>query len=181
MQNVIICVLIAVFVLAGKPAQAQDGGLLTTQTAGTLHFELLGTNGAASWLEFGLGTPDFPSDLEERRWVFFHNSQFGNQLRSHDTVNAGLVAAGQSLDFYVVTTFANKTHVAFSSRIATPTPSDLVVFHDTDNSLGFGGTVAETLGIDDWVLHLDDAASMCCDDDDNELIIHVYISPAPMS
>lgn len=61
--------------------------------------------------------------------------------------------------------------------LGTPSTADLEVFRDRDNSLGLGGSIVETVGLDHWVLHLDDAASV--DDDDNEMIIDVRVRPVP--
>ena len=92
-------------------------------------------------------------------------------------VDVGLVAAGTALDFYNLSDFAGVSW-AFSSNLdSTPSPSDLEVFGDRDNSLGFGGSIVEILGVDHWILHLDDAASS--DDDDNEMIIDVRVRPVP--
>ena len=154
--------------------------LLITSQPGNLIIEALAGHGATSNQEFGLGTPSISSTAAERDVIFtIHlvNEQIGSVTPS-PIVDKGFLAAGTVLDFYNISDFGG-LHFAFSSTLGlSPSPSDLVVFTDIDNSLGFGGSVVETIGIDDWVLHLDDAASICCDDDDNEMIIRVRIEPA---
>ena len=82
-------------------------------------------------------------------------------------VDLGFFPAGSQLDFYNVSSYGG-TFFAFSSALdGSPTARDLVVFRDTNNSLGFGGSAVETVGVDEWILHLDDAASLG-NDDDNE-------------
>ncbi|MGI6124791.1 MAG: hypothetical protein ACOYIG_11530 [Acetivibrionales bacterium] len=93
-------------------------------------------------------------------------------------VNMGYYPAGTTLDFYNCSTYMGATQWAFSSSLTTiPTPSDLEAFTDRDNSLGFGGSAVETLGPDQWLLHLDAAVSI--DDDDNDIIVKAWVEPIP--
>jgi uncharacterized protein (TIGR03437 family) len=46
-----------------------------------------------------------------------------------------------------------------------------VVFRDTNNSLGMGGSIIEQTSANTWLLHLDDARSSQFDDDDNDVLI----------
>lgn len=150
--------------------------LLTTSQAGDLIFEVLRGEGATSTQEFGFGTPSTGSSIAERDVIFVIELNGGvSSVAPSPVVNAGYFTAGSSLDFYNVSNFGG-TFFAFSSALGgSPTPSDLVVFADADNSLGFGGSIVETIGVDNWILHMDDAASICCDDDDNEIVIQVWV------
>jgi len=157
--------------------EAVKGAFLNTSTSGDLIFEIIEGHGATSTLEFGLGTPDVNSTIYQRNVIFTINLVDENVASVYPSriVNMGYFPAGSGLDFYNLSNYSG-THWAFSSNLdSEPTPSDLVVFRDTDNSLGYGGTVIETISVDNWILHLDCAASICCDDDDNEMIIRVRV------
>lgn len=155
------------------------GTLITTTVAGDLIFEVLSGEGASSTQEFGFGTPSTSSTIGDRDVIFLISLNGGvSGVSPAATVNTGFFPAGSELDFYNVSDFGG-TFFAFSSTLGgSPTASDLVVFADADNSLGFGGSVVEMVGTDNWILHLDDAASICCDDDDNEMVIRVYVDPS---
>jgi hypothetical protein len=157
-------------------------GLITTSIDGDLIFELLSAEGANSMQEFGIGTPSTSSTRAERDAIFVAAldqavpNGFSSVLPSNP-VNIGFFPAGSSLDFYEVSDFGG-TFFAFSSHMgAAVTPSDRVVFTDSDNSLGFGSSVVQILGSDHWLLHLDDAASFTFDDDDDELLVRVRVEP----
>ena len=155
-----------------------QSALLVTSTGGELVFELLNGDGLGE-VEFGLGTPA-PSTTADQRDVIFtvHLDFSGPSVEPSTIVNKGHYPAGSALDFYGASDFRGSRYWAFSSHLGgTPSPSDLVMFTDTDNSLRRGGSIVETLGTDHWILHLDDAASICCDDDDNELLVDVHIEP----
>ena len=156
-----------------------NAGILTTTISGDLIFEALEGHGATSDQEFGLSTPAIGTPASLRQRVFtLHlvNEQIGSVTPSQ-TVNMGYFAAGSSLDFYEISSWGGR-YWGFSSHIGqSPVFADITVFQDTDNSLGFGGSVVETLGVDTWVLHLDAAYSVFLDDDDNELVIRVHVEP----
>jgi hypothetical protein len=162
--------------LASDPAWA---ALITTTISGDLIFEALEGHGGKSNQEFGLGTPSINSTPAQRDSIFtlhLDNDQLVSTTPSA-VVDKGFFPAGSALDFYELSDFLSPLY-AFSSALGgSPSPSDLVVFRDKDNSLGLGGSVVEVLGVDDWKLHLDDAASVDFDDDDNELVIRVHVQP----
>ena len=168
-----ICLLLLAF------ASTQAHALLVTTTPGDLIFEFLDGKGGTSTQEFGLGTPSTSSTIAERDVIFLVElaSETVASVSPTSIVNFGFFDAGSVLDFYNVSSFGG-TFFAFSSSLGgSPTARDLVVFTDTNNSLGFGGSAVEIVGIDNWILHLDDAASLS-NDDDNELIISVRVVPS---
>lgn len=156
-------------------APGQSAFLVTT-TGGDLVFELLNGEGLAD-VEFGMGTPATGTSTDQRDVIFAVHLGFSEvDVEPSATVNKGYFPAGSPLDFYGISDFRGSRYWAFSSHLGgNPSSSDLAMFTDTDNSLGRRGSVVETLGADHWVLHLDDAASICCDDDDNELVIGVRV------
>lgn len=162
---------------------AANAGLITTTISGDLVFEALEGHGATSDQEFGLGTPNQGTPAHLRQTVFtLHlvNEQI-NSVTPTQTVNMGYFAAGTALDFYEISSWYGE-YWAFSSHIGqSPSFADITVFQDTDNSLGFGGSVVETIGLDSWVLHLDAAYNQYIDDDDNELVIRIHVEPRTLS
>lgn len=163
---------VIVFALVFGSAQA---GLISIPVSGHLIFVAVEGHGGTSEQEFGIIAPG-----GEREMVFTLHLVDGNLASTspQPVVDMGLFSAGTSLDFYNVSWF-DGPKFAFSANLAgSPTPSDLVVFTDRDNSLGLGGGVVEVLGDNHWLLHLDDAASFNYDDDDNELIIDVRVIPS---
>jgi hypothetical protein len=166
-------------VLLTIPNESLAGSLLTTTTDGHLVFEAIEGHGATSTQEFGLGTPAMDSTPSERQRIFtIHlvNEQI-ESVTPTPIVDMGFFPAGTALDFYNLSDF-NGVHWAFSEHLGSnPSAPDLEVFADRDNSLGFGQSVVEILGVDEWILHLDDAASV--DDDDNEMVIRVRVERVP--
>ena len=167
MRNAIILVL-----LLGSVAHAD---LITTTQPGNLVFEIIQGEGGTSNQEFGIGRHD---DLASLETIFIVHLNGGVTGATPSTiVDMGFYAAGSGLDFYNISDFGG-THYAFSSALGgSPSASDLVVFTDWDDSLGYGGSVVEAVGLDHWRLHLDDAASYAYDDDDNEMLIDVRVDP----
>jgi len=168
-----ICLLLLAF------ASSQADALLITTAPGDLIFEFLDGKGGTSTQEFGMGTPSTSSTIAERDVIFVAElvSETVASVSPSSIVNFGFFPAASVLDFYNVSSFGG-TFFAFSSSLGdTPTARDLVVFTDTNNSLGFGGSAVEIVGIDNWILHLDDAASLS-NDDDNELVIRVRVVPS---
>lgn len=179
MRNLCVAALTAVIVGLAVFASTSAQALLVTTQAGDLVFEVLSGEGAPSSQEFGLGTPSSSSVQTDRDVVFIINLSGGvTSVTPSPVVNKGFFPAGSILDFYNLSDFGGSQFAYSSALGGTPSASDLVTFYDADNSLGFGGSVVEQLGVDDWVLHLDDAASTCCDDDDNEMVIRVRVVPA---
>ncbi|MCP4568476.1 MAG: SUMF1/EgtB/PvdO family nonheme iron enzyme, partial [FCB group bacterium] len=151
--------------------------LLKTTTAGYLMFEYIQGSAGAQVMEFGLGTPKI-SSVEARDTVFSINNHHSPAVVTPSKiVNKGFHEAGTELDFYSISYWRDPEKVAYTSHLSSnPSPSDLVVFTDDDNSLGLDGKVAEKIGTDEWILHLDDAWSYPYDDDDNEMIIRVWVN-----
>ena len=99
----------------------------------------------------------------------------GTVLTSPSSVNMGFYSASSSIDFYFKSIFGG-TFWGFSSNLTgSPTSFDLETFTDTNNSLGFGGSIIVQQGIDDWIFHMDDPASV--DDDDNDFVVRVHVEP----
>ncbi len=170
---------IALWISAIAPIQIH--ALLITTTSGDLVFEFIDGKGGTSTQEFGMETPSSSSTIAERDVIFVVElvSETVASVSPSSIVNFGFFPAASVLDFYNVSSFGG-TFFAFSSSLGgSPTARDLVVFTDTNNSLGFGGSAVETVGVDDWILHLDDAASISFDDDDNELVISVRVVALP--
>lgn len=159
----------------------QDSGtgsrpFLVTSNGGELVFELLEGEGLGD-VELGLGTPVTTASAAARDVIFtVHLSYSGLTVLPSARVSKGYYQAGSGLDFYGLSNFGGSRYWAFSSHLGgNPSAADLVMFRDTDNSRRRGGSVVDTLGTDHWILHLDDGASVCCDDDDNELVVRVRI------
>jgi hypothetical protein len=154
-------------------------GLITTSVSGNVVFEVLEGHGGDSVQEFGLGTPSTSSTPDQRNIIFTIYLNGGIIVEPSWSVDMGYFPAGSSLDFYNHSSWGGG-YWAFSSTLGTnPSPSDLTAFTDTNNSLGWGGSIVETVGVDSWILHLDDASSFLVDDDDDEMVISVYIEPVP--
>lgn len=66
--------------------------------------------------------------------------------------------------------------VAYSSGTSL---ADLVAFSDTDNSRN--GSIIQIVGDNDWILHLDDAWSFRFDDDDNDLVVRIWVDQSAVA
>lgn len=121
---------------------------------------------AGAITEFGLGTSinDYTS----------YFTGLPNTPNPNMEIEAGFFLTGTDLDFYQKTPFGESTYWAFSNSTD---QGSLCAFSDIDNSLGFGGSVVEQTGSEEWLLHLDDAASLNIDDDDNDVLIQLRLSP----
>ncbi|MER2540011.1 MAG: hypothetical protein ABTQ26_12290 [Azonexus sp.] len=169
---VILGFFVASTVMSGGAAYAS---LITTTAPGDLMFEYLGGEAGPSLLEFGIGTPESSSSLADRNMVFVID--YYRSPTPQPIVNNGYFGSGSQLDFYNLSNY-NGNLFSFSSRLlSSPRNSDLATFTDTDNSLRLGGSVVESIGSNMWILHLDDAWSYMYDDDDNEMLIKVWIAP----
>ena len=165
------------FLLAGFGTA--NAGLITTSASGNLMFEYLGGEAGPSVQEFGLGTPAENSSIGDRNTVFVVD--YNRPVAPLPLVNKGYFWAGSELDFYNLSDYLGDLY-AFSSRLAAvPTQADIAVFTDTDNSLNMGGSVVENVGDNQWILHLDDAWSYRFDDDDNEMIIKVWLDKSAVA
>ncbi len=148
---------------------------LTTPVSGNILFEFLSGNGGSSTQIFGL-------DLSEGKREIF-TIQLGEQVEvlPGNIVDMGYFPAGAVLEFYNHSNWSGD-HWAYSKNLTdSPTASDLSVFTDTNNSLGFGGSIIESVDQYTWILHMDDAASFMVDDDDNEMVIKMSIVPEPIT
>jgi hypothetical protein len=167
------CLLALMAVAVSLSAHAS---LITTSAAGDLMFEYLGGEAGPSHQEFGIGTPSEDSSAADRNVVFVVD--YTRPPVPVPVVNKGYYPAGSGLEFYNLSDYAGDLF-AFSSRLTSgPTAPDLAAFTDRDNSLPLGGSVVEVVGGNRWILHLDDAWSYRFDDDDNEMIIAVWVAPA---
>ncbi len=145
---------------------------MNTSRPGSLLIEFISSDAAPAYIEFGIGSPDLDSTLDDREFALIRD---GVDLITPTTANMGYYPAEAEIDFYMITEFGG-VFWAFSSNLGDePTSSDLVTFTDIDNSLGFGGSIVEELGPDDWILHMDDPASICCDDDDNDFVVRIRV------
>jgi hypothetical protein len=147
--------------------------------AGSISFELLEGHGATSLQEIGFGTPSESSTLAQRDVLYQVHLVNENveSVNPSSIVNAGFFSSGVNLEFYQRSDFGG-IHWAFSSRLGgMPTFSDLEVFTDRNGSLGLGGSAIQQISPTSWVFHFDDAASV--DDDDNELVFKLTLTPVP--
>lgn len=169
---------IALFFLIFLTCFAESkAAFIQTSISGNLIIEWVSSEAAPAYTEFGLGTPSTNSLLADRDVALIRD---GTTLITPISVNMGFYTADSNIDFYMKDEFGG-TFWAFTKNLEnSPTDSDLVAFRDTDNSLGLGGSVIEVLGVDNWIFHLDGPASICCDDDDNDFVVHAYISPVPL-
>ena len=171
--------LIGLFAIIGATCLSASGdasaSLISTTVSGDLKFEYLGGEAGPSIQEFGIGTPSTGSLASDRNAVFIID--YYQPRTSLPIINKGYFWQGSQLDFYNLSSY-NGNLFAFSSGLSTsPTLADRAAFSDTDNSLNLGGSVVEQIGGNAWILHLDDAWSYLYDDDDNELIIKIWIDP----
>lgn len=150
-----------------------NASLITTSASGDLKFEYLGGEAGPSLQEFGIGTPapdSLPIDRNSVWVIDYYHSPVPLPI-----ANKGYFLQGSQFDFYNLSNY-NGNLFAFSSRLSnSPTQADLATFTDSDNSLRLGGGVVENIGDNAWILHLDDAWSYMYDDDDNEMIIKVWV------
>lgn len=167
-----LMVLLVVTVLASSFKSSE--AFIVTSQAGDLFIEFISSEASANYIEFGLGTPSPNSALSERNPALIKE---GGALTTGPLSNMGFFPAGANLDFYM-TCFFGQTYWAFTSNLnSSPTSSDLVTFKDTNNSLGFGGSIIEPSGINKWIFHMDDPASARYDDDDNDFVVRVQVIP----
>jgi hypothetical protein len=91
-------------------------------------------------------------------------------------VELGSFPAGETIHFGVWTRFGGVEEWAFSNR---NDPPSRVVFQDGGNLLGLGGNVIEQILPDVWILHLDNAASVPFDDDNDDIVIRMRLVRPP--
>jgi hypothetical protein len=91
-------------------------------------------------------------------------------------VAAESVSAGQTVPFGIQTWYGDQSYWAFSTSAD---PGSLVSFTDMDNSLGWGGSVLQTMGTNIWVLHLNDAAHYTVSSwEANNILIQIRLQPS---
>jgi len=137
--------------------------LITTKTSGEITVAFLqGSSGATSEIGFGYAIATTPA---ANRYILFQGLPQNPSPTTEQ--NLGFMPAGSGLDFYVITEGVSQ----YSGFL--PNQS----FWDTDNSLGWGGTIVEErhIGVEDYLLHLDRATGGI--DDDNDFLMEVKISP----
>jgi hypothetical protein len=91
-------------------------------------------------------------------------------------VNIGFYPAGSTLDVYMETDFGGIDYAFSSDTVDTPSRT---AFMDLDNSLGLGGSVYQKINNTTYLMHLDDARSYFIDDDDNDVLMQITLTPAP--
>lgn len=156
-----------VALLIGMLAISARASFFVMPVDGTLYASSAG--GAAGGVsEFGTGTS--PAD--------FHSLFTGLPAQPQPTgeVVVGYFPAGTSVDFGIKTEFLG-TYYAFSDD--TTSPAARTSFMDLSNSLGLGGSVVQPLGSNQYLLHLDDAASFGYDDNNYDFLINLRVAPVP--
>ncbi len=153
------------FALAPRSAWADGIQQFVMPTSGDLTMQFIGGS-AGGVTAFGLGTS--PSNFI----ALF--SGLPNNPSSLSPVNVGFFSAGTTINMGMFTTFAGDSGWAFSSGTDL---ASIVAFSDIDDSLGLGGSIIQQTGPDTWVLHLDDALSYKYDDDDNDVLMSLHITP----
>jgi hypothetical protein len=137
-------------------------------TDGYLYLQQMRGEAAATSV-FGVGTS--PSDFVPL-YTGLPNGPSPNGL-----VLVGFFSAGTTINFGIFTTF-DGTGWAFSNGTD---QASLVAFSDIDNSLGLGGSILQQTTANTWIMHLDDALSVGIDDDDNDILMGLRISPTKIS
>jgi hypothetical protein len=133
---------------------------------GALYLKCVGGS-AGALSQFGLGTS--PS-------TFVSYLSALPQACPTAEVAAGRVNAGQAVPFGIQTWWTGQSYWAFSTS---SDPGSIVSFTDMNNSLGWGGSVLQSVGTNSWVLHLNDAAHYTLSDDEgNNILIQIRLQPA---
>jgi Tfp pilus assembly protein PilF len=162
--------LAARLVRAGEPGRSKEKGpVLFTVPYDAVLFVTAAGGQAGAVSEFGLGTSEA------------HHTALLKGLPSQPepdrTANAGFVAKGTELHFYVKTEWGGKDHRAFSDdRESEP---GRYAFGDPDDSLGMNGSILEKTGPKTWLLHMDDEASYTLrSDNDEDILVEIRLEPA---
>ena len=158
--GVLVCLAIT-----SEPAKADS---FVMPSDGYLYLQQMGGE-AAGITTFGAGTS--PSDF-----VPLYTG-LPNNPSPTGLVLVGFFSAGTTINFGMFTTF-DGTAWAFSSGTD---QASIVAFSDIDNSLGLAGSILQKTGSNTWVLHLDDARSAGIDDDDNDVLMGLRVSPTKIS
>jgi hypothetical protein len=90
-----------------------------------------------------------------------------------DEVEIGSFAKGHVMCLCMKTVWRGNEYWTYSSGSDAPSQ---IAFQDVDGSLGFrGGSIAERVTSDMWILHLDDGASFLYDDNDGDVLIRIRL------
>lgn len=149
----------------GPPASAPRRSF-GAPTSGTLYLKCVGGS-AGAISQFGIGAS--PSTFV---------SYLSALPRACPTteVAAESVRAGQTVPFGIQTWWSGQSYWAFSTSTD---PGSLVSFTDMDNSLGWGGSVLQTMGTNIWVLHLNDAAHYTLGSEEaNNILVQIRLEPS---
>lgn len=144
---------------------AAHAAYLTPSSSGNLMIQYLGGQAGPSHQEFGTHNP--VSGMNRVALQVDYTQPLGIV----PVANMGYHWAGIGIDFYERSDYMGDL-TAYSNG---STLSDMTAFTDTDNSRG--GAI-EVVSANDWILHLDDAWSFRFDDDDNDLVVRVWIDPS---
>lgn len=125
-----------------------------------------GSAGAVT--EFGIGTS------EAKHTPIF--TGLPSNPQPDEEVKVGFVKAGSELYFYEKTEWGGHIHWAFSHDAKSETAR--VAFYDRDDHLGLDGSAIEKTDQQTWLLHLDDAASVSFDDNNQDVLIEIRLVPA---
>ena len=136
---------------------------------GTVSIQFL-SGEAGGVTTFGLGTS--PADFVALL------TGLPNNPSSLQPINIGFFAAGAIIHMGMFTTFGAGSGWAFSSGTD---QASIVAFSDATNKLGLGGSIIQQTGQFTYVLHLDDAQSYLVDDDNNDVLIKVTITPSSVT
>lgn len=151
---------------AWAPAHAS---LLTTSKSGELNIQLLDFELGPSIQEIGLFDPVTGNMREAWRVDFTKRGDW------YPAAKMGYFWAGSGLDLYNRSDYMGDL-IAYSSGTSLV---DLVAFSDTDNSRA--GSILQSIGDNDWILHLDDAWSFRFDDDDYDLVVRIWIDQSAVA
>jgi hypothetical protein len=160
-----LSVLVCFSFFASLPARADTIQEFVMPIGGSVSIQFL-TGEAGGVTTFGLGTS--PSDFIALL------TGLPNSPSSLQPINIGSFAAGAIIHMGMFTTFGGASGWAFSSGTD---QASIIAFSDTTNSLGLGGSIIQRTGRFTYVLHLDDALSYTVDDDNNDVLIKVSITP----
>ncbi len=152
--------------LGSRAPSVPTVGSFVAPVAGTLYLKCVGGS-AGAISQFGIGAS--PSTFV---------SYLSALPRACPTteVAAESVRAGQTVPFGIQTWWSGQSYWAFSTSTD---PGSLVSFTDVNNSLGWGGSVIQTMGTNVWVLHLNDAAHYTLGSEEaNNILIQIRLQPS---
>ncbi|MBZ5611740.1 MAG: hypothetical protein LAP38_26065 [Acidobacteriia bacterium] len=153
--------------LSAGSAPSPTGGVFVAPSTGTLYLKCVGGSAGAS-SQFGIGQS--PS-------TFVPYLSSLPQSCPTTEVAAGAVTLGQTIAFGIQTFWQGQFYWAFSTSTD---QGSVVSFTDLSNSLGMGGSIIQSTGLNTWILHLNDAAHYTISSAEaNNILIQVRLQPAP--